>query len=131
MNRPKNIATEEKKEESKPAKKNWFSKSLNTLLNGEFLTKDGVTKHLPFMLFLAGLFVIFISLGYQFEQTERQKAKVKRELEEAMTEYKSLKSQLETRKQQSSVLDQIDRLQLTEPTTPPEIIEVEAGYFEE
>ena len=83
------------------------------------------------MLFLAGLFVIFISLGYQFEQTERQKAKVKRELEEAMTEYKSLKSQLETRKQQSSVLDQIDRLQLTEPTTPPEIIEVEAGYFEE
>ncbi|MEO0403721.1 MAG: FtsL-like putative cell division protein [Bacteroidota bacterium] len=130
MNRPKNIASEEKKEEQKPTKKNWFSRGLNTLLNGEFLTKDGVTKHLPFMLFLAGLFVIFISLGYQFEQTERQKVRVKRELEEAMTEYKSLKSQLETRKQQSSVLDQIDRLQLTEPTSPPEIIEVDAGYFE-
>jgi len=48
-----------------------------------------------------------------------------------MTEYKSLKSQLESKKQQSSVLDQIDEMDLVEPNTPPEFIEVSQGYFEE
>lgn len=128
MNR---VKKEKESTEKKPAKKGWVSRTLNALLNGEFLTKDGVIKHLPFILFLSGLFVVYISLGYSFEQTEREKVRVKRSLEDAMTEYKSLKSQLESKKQQSSVLDQIDEMDLTEPKTPPEFIEVSQGYFEE
>lgn len=121
----------EHKEEEKAPKKGWVSKTLNALLNGEFLTRQGVIKHMPFMLFLCALFVIYISMGYSFEQTEREKVRVKKLLEEQMTEYKSLKSELETSKQQSSVLDEIDRLELIEPMSPPEIIEVAPGYFEE
>lgn len=125
------VKQEQKAEEKKPAKKGRVSRTLNALLNGEFLTRDGVIKHLPFILFLSGLFVVYISMGYSFEQTEREKVRVKRSLEDAMTEYKSLKSQLESKKQQSSVLDQIDEMDLIEPNTPPEFIEVSQGYFEE
>lgn len=128
MNR---VKKEKVEAEKKPAKKGWVSRTLNALLNGEFLTRDGVIKHLPFILFLSGLFVVYISMGYSFEQTEREKVRVKRALENEMTEYKSLKSQLESKKQQSSVLDQIDEMDLVEPNTPPEFIEVSQGYFEE
>jgi hypothetical protein len=117
--------------EPKPKKKNRVSKTFNALLNGEFLTREGVVAHLPFLLFLSALFVLYIAMGYSFEQTERQKVKVGRQLEEEITEFKSLKSELEARKRQSSVLQRIEEMDLIDSDTPPEFIEVNKGYLEE
>jgi len=78
MNR---VKKEKVEAEKKPAKKGLVSRTLNSLLNGEFLTRDVVINHFPFILFLSGLFVVYISIGYSFEQTEREKVRVKRALE--------------------------------------------------
>lgn len=121
----------QEKVEPKPKKKNRVSKTMNALLNGEFLTREGVIAHLPFLLFLSALFVIYIAMGYSFEQTERQKVKTGRDLEEEITEFKSLKSELETQKRQSSVLKRIEEMDLIDSDTPPEFIEVNKGYLEE
>lgn len=112
MNRLK----EEKKENKK---KNYFAKALNALLNGEFLTKEGVIKHLPFLFFLTLLFVLNISWIYYSENTIRELSKTKKELEELQSEYNTVSSKLETKKRQSSVARDIENLGLKEPTEPP------------
>jgi hypothetical protein len=122
---------EQKKEKKEQTAKPRFSRLVTSLLNGEFLTRKGVIAHLPFILFLSGLFVVYISLGYTFEHNEREKVRVRRQLEEKQAEYKTLKSELESKRRQSNVAREIQELELLELTSPPEIIEVNSAYFEE
>ena len=97
------------------------SRTLNAMLNGEFLTRAGVLKHLRFILFLVGLFVVYISIGYFFEGTLRDHVKTKQQLEEATARYNSTISELENRKQASEVLRRIDQLGLVEPEEQPAV----------
>lgn len=123
------LKTEDK--QPKKAKKSAFSRTANAMLSGEFLTRAGVVKHMSFILFVALLFITYIGIGYYFENTLRKQVKVKKEIEELTSRYNTVMSELETRKQQSSVAKSIDQLGLQEPKSQPHIIEVEAGYFEE
>lgn len=127
----KNRIRQERKKETKETGKPWFSRLVTSLLNGEFLTRKGVIAHLPYILFLSGLFVVYISLGYTFEHNEREKVRVRRQLEEKQAEYKTLKSELESKRRQSNVAREIQELELKELTSPPALIEVNPNYFEE
>ncbi|MFT4678076.1 MAG: flagellar biosynthesis component FlhA [Litorivivens sp.] len=120
---------QEKKE--KKANKGSFSKTLNAMLSGEFLTRAGVVNHMPFILFVALMFVAYIGVGYYFENTLRTQVQVKKELEELTSRYNTVKSELESSKQQSSVAISIEELGLQEANSQPHIITVDPGYFEE
>ena len=62
-----------KKEESKKAKKNGFSKGIGSLLNGSFLTRQLVQNNMPFIFFLVFIMICYISYGYFAEQNAKAK----------------------------------------------------------
>lgn len=117
-------------EQSAPKNRGRFSRLVNQVLSGEFLTREGVVSHLPFLLYLTLFFLLSIYIGYTFDNTEREKVRVKRELEELGAEYKTLKSELETKKRQSSVARSIQQLGLKEPNRPPVVIEADLKALE-
>ena len=96
-----------------------MAKGFNTLMSGEFLTRDGVVKHLPFFFFLMFLFIVNITWVYYSENTIRDLSKTKKQLEELQSEYNTVSSKLETKKRQSSVARDIENLGLKESTEPP------------
>lgn len=130
-NRIKSQNEEQTQQEAPKRKSRRLSRAVTRLLNGEFLTEEGVVRHMPFMLYVTGFFLLTIYLGYYFDNTEREKAKVKITLEELSAEYKTLKSELEARKQQSSVARSISDLGLDEPNEPPVVIEPNETALEE
>jgi len=115
----------------KKKKKVGGGKYLQRILNGEFLAKDGLVQHMPFISFLVALFLLNIGLVYYFENTARDKVRLQNELNEMRSQYNTTMSELETRKQQSNVAQAIEDIGLKELRTPPEIIDVEEGFFEE
>ena len=93
--------------------------------NGTFLTGDGITTHIPYLLFMCGIFLLYISLGYKFENIEREKMKTEHALEEVTAEYKTLRSELESRLQQSRVESATAFLGLEQPMEQPILLEVD------
>ena len=114
------IAADQKK---KIAEKNATGKILRDIISGRFLTGDGVIAHIPFLLFLCGIFLTNIGLGYKFENIEREKMKTKRTLEEVNAECKTLMSDLESRLQQSRVEQAIVDLGLEQPLSQPILLD--------
>lgn len=132
----KTESKEEKGSEEKTAqpvnpKKKKFAKSVHKLLNGEFLAKEGLTNHIPFIAFLTGLFLLHIALMYFFENTQREIVRTQRALNELNSDYKSTESELEMRMRQSQVAVQMEALGLKELRTPPNQIYVKPGFFSE
>lgn len=111
------------KKQAEKRRKNSIGVVIRDLLSGEFLTREGVTKHIPYLLFISFLFVAYIAMGYQFERLERQKLETKEELEELNAAFKTLQADFEGRLQQSSVEKNIADLGLTQPINPPFLLE--------
>jgi cell division protein FtsL len=103
--------------------KNSIGPVVRDILSGEFLTKEGVTRHIPYLIFVSVLFIAYIAMGYQFERLEREKLKTKRQLEELSAEYKTLKAEFETQLQQSTVEQNIAELGLRQTVEPPFLLE--------
>lgn len=103
--------------------KNSIGPVVRDILSGEFLTKEGVTRHIPYLIFVSVLFIAYIAMGYQFERLEREKLKTKRQLEELSAEYKTLKAEFETQLQQSTVEQNIAELGLRQTIEPPFLLE--------
>ena len=95
-------------------------------LSGEFLTREGVTRHIPYLIFVSVLFIAYIAMGYQFERLEREKLQTKRQLEELSAEYKTLKAEFETQLQQSTVEQNIAELGLRQNVEPPFLLEYQS-----
>ena len=96
------------------------------ILSGKFLTSDGITSHIPYLLFVTSLFLVYISLGYKFENIEREKKRTERALEEVTSEYKTLRSELESILQQSRVESATADLGLQQPKSPPTLLKLDA-----
>jgi hypothetical protein len=111
-------------QKEKRAENNSTGKILKDIISGKFLTGDGVVAHVPYLLFLCGLFLANISLGYKFENIELDKKNTKRALEEVNAEYKTMMSELESRLQQSRVESAIADMGLEQPMNPPILLEV-------
>ena len=105
-----------------------FRRSIVDVLNGNFLTKDDVLFHLPYLLFLSLLALIYIANGYVAEDTVRKLNKVGREVKEFRSEYITTKSELMYKSKQSELAEFIDRkgLGLKESFEPPKKIVVES-----
>jgi len=106
-------------------------KFIQRILSGDFLAKEGLVQHMPFIAFLVALFLLNIGLVYYFENTAREKVRMQNELNEMRAQYNTTMSKLETGKRQSNVAQAIQDMGLKELRTPPNIIDVEPGFFEE
>jgi hypothetical protein len=128
MNTYREDKTNKGKSAESPGKKkkgHWIQRTFN----GEFLAREGLINHLPFILFLAVLFLLHISLMYYFERVQHTMAKRKNELNEIRSAYNTTMSDLERKRQQSSVAEEISSLGLRELRTPPQVIDVEKGFL--
>ena len=78
----KNLPREAVETPGPPAnRKKGIGAYLNRLFNGEFLAREGMISHLPFIGFLVFLFMLHISMMYYYENTERALVKTRRELD--------------------------------------------------
>jgi Bacteriodetes cell division protein (FtsL-like) len=112
---------------SKAKKKNWLTR----ILSGDFLANEGLVKHIPFIAFVVLLFILNIGLMYSFEHTKREEIRLQHELNELRSSYNTTLSDLELTRQQSNVAQEIEAMGLKELRNPPQIIDVEKGFFEE
>lgn len=115
---------------TKPKKKSGGGNILQRILSGEFLVREGLVKHLSFVIFLVALFIANIALVYYFENTAREKVKLQNELNELRSQYNTTMSDLEKSKQQSNVAQAIEQMGLKELRTPPQVIDVENGFLD-
>lgn len=116
-----NVITEETQQAPPPPKKkkSGLVKSLNTVFSGTFLSNESVVKHVPFILFLSVIAILYIANGYWADDKVRQVNKITSQLKELRSEYISTKSDLMFVSKQSEVAKAAEKLGLKEPITPP------------
>lgn len=108
-----------------PGKGARVSRALIGVLNGSFLTREKLLGNMPFILFCAGLMITYIAYGYHTERIVRDLDRTDSELKELRSEHITVRSQLETKEQQSQVAAGIGELGLRESRVPPVKLEVE------
>lgn len=105
--------SEERKETS--------SGSIKDFIDGSILTKSAVVQQLPFVLFLVGIGIFYISNRYQSERVYRDMVSLQKELKELRFESITTASDLMYMSKQSEVVKKVnkDGLGLIESTEPP------------
>jgi hypothetical protein len=94
-------------------------KSLSAVFSGTFLESVIVLKHIPFVLFLSALAILYIANGYWADDKIRQMNKIGGELKELRSEYISSKSDLMFISKQSEVAKAVEYRGIKEPIVPP------------
>lgn len=118
--------SEEPSRSSKPRKKGVLAKGISSVFSGTFLSSDKSLKHLPFILFLTLIAVLYIANGYYADDKIRQVNKVSNHLKELRSEYISTKSDLMFASKQSEVAKSAEAIGLKEPIVPPTKIQVDS-----
>jgi Bacteriodetes cell division protein (FtsL-like) len=85
-------------------------------------TADSLVDNLPFLLFLAGLALVYIYNNHKAENTVREINKINSDLKELKWEYLEAKNDLENRSIQTKVAEAVAPMGLSELTTPPQKI---------
>jgi hypothetical protein len=112
---------------SNPRRRGVLAKALASVFSGTFLGDDKSVQHLPFVLFLAFLAVMYIANGYYADDKIREANRLSNELKELRSEYISTKSELMFAGKQSEVAKAAARLGLKEPVVPPVKILVDSA----
>lgn len=102
------------------------------VLSGSLLTQDAVVKHLPYLLFLAFLGLVYIANGYMAESSVRSINKTQQQIKELRSEQISMKSELNNTIIESELKKIIAEreMALEESIDPPKKIIVEAKELE-
>jgi hypothetical protein len=111
---------------SKPVKKGVLAKGLSKIFGGSFLSDERTIQHVPFILFLAFIAILYIANGYYADDKIREVNRVSNEIKELRTEYISSKSDLMFMSKQSQVALAVDTLGLKEPVVAPMKIEMDS-----
>ncbi|MGC4037303.1 MAG: FtsL-like putative cell division protein [Chitinophagaceae bacterium] len=83
------------------------------------LNYQSVVKQIPFFLFLTALAVLYIYNGHYADKTIRDINKTSKDVKELQYEYKTVKSEVMFRSQQSELAKAVEPLGLKELTTTP------------
>jgi hypothetical protein len=112
--------------QSKPGKKGVLAKGLSKIFGGGFLSDERAIQHVPFILFLALIAILYIANGYYADDKIREVNKVSNQIKELRTEYISSKSDLMFISKQSQIAAAVDTLGLKEPVVAPLKIEMDS-----
>ena len=114
---------------AKPARKGVLAKGISSVFSGTFLSNQKTLRHLPFVLFLATIALLYIANGYYADDKVREVNKLNNQLKELRTEYIYTKSELMFASKQSEVAKSALPLGLKEPLVPPFIIETDSNTY--
>lgn len=119
------MSQKEKKNESK-------GNPIAALLSGRLLTQDAVIKHLPFLLFIAFIGLVYIANGYLAESSVRKINRTQQEIKELRSEQISMKSELNNTIIESELMKIIQErnMGLDESYDPPKKIVLESSQLE-
>lgn len=129
MNRPRKpapTATPTPKAEPKR-----LPRTLISVLNGSYLTREAVLRNMPFILFLTGLMLLHISYGYGTERLVRQLDKAKRDVGDLRAACIVARERVEREERQSRVAQRIGELGLKESLVRPIHIPVPGDQLEQ
>lgn len=112
---------------SKPVKKGVLAKGLSKIFGGSFLSDDRATQHVPFILFLGLIAILYIANGYYADDKIREENRTKNEIKELRTEYISTTSEKMFVSKQSEVAKAVLPLGLKEPVVAPMKIEMDSA----
>jgi hypothetical protein len=115
----------ENKKSKEGTRKRGFSRSVTSVLNGNFLTREFVQTNLTFIFFLVGMMICYIGYGYFAEKNLKTLVSRQSELNELKARNLAVHARLEQLKQQSQIARSISDLGLKESTSPPTVIRVE------
>jgi hypothetical protein len=104
-----------------------LEKSIQSLLNGSFLTREKALKLLPYLFFLAFIGILYIANIYYAEKKIREINGLRKELKELRYEYITEKSKLMYRSKQSEVAKSLEGTGIEELRTPPTKIIIPAN----
>ncbi len=93
--------------------------TLQSILNGTFLTREQVLRSIPYLFFLAFLGLIYIANTYQAERTISSIDACKKELKELRYEHITVKSELMYLSKQSEISRRLEGSGLKPVVTPP------------
>jgi hypothetical protein len=125
----KKQAGEKGRKPQKPRRKGVLAKGLSSLFSGTFLSNEKNLQHLPFILFLGFIAILYIANGYYADDKIREVSKISNQLKELRSEYISTKSELMFASKQSEVARSAEELGLKEPVVPPIKIEVDSSQL--
>ncbi len=104
-----------------------LGRSIHSVVDGTFLTRDKVMRMVPFILFLVILAIFYISNIYYAERTIRDIDDTRQELKELQYEYITSKSDLMYRSKRSQVARSLEEEGIKESTVPPQRIYIESS----
>jgi hypothetical protein len=107
-----------------PFSRKKVGKSMHSVLDGTFLTRDKFRRVLPFILFLMVLGVIYITNIFHVEKTKRQIDDLEEELRELRYEYISSRSKLMYESKPSEISIKLKETGIQESMVPPRKIMV-------
>ena len=107
-----------------------IGKTIISIIKGRFLDREDMLNHLPFILFIAFLIILYIANSHYAEKMIREKENLSNELKELHSEYITTKSELMYRSKQSEIAKTASLLGLREATDPPKKISDDKGWFE-
>ena len=102
-----------------PKQKSKIAKSVVGFLNGSFLTSENTLSHVPFLLYMVVIALIYIANSYHAEKNVREINSITSELKELKSEYITTKSDLMHVSKQSQVALLAAQIELKESTIPP------------
>ena len=128
MNEEKHISgnTFLKPEKKNPLSKDKVGRSMHSMLDGTFLTRERFMRALPFILMLMLLGIVYITNIFQVERKKRQIDKLEEELRELRYEYISTRSKLMYESKPSEVALKLKETGIRESMVPPLKIKTEA-----
>jgi hypothetical protein len=116
------IAKEEQEtpEEVRPKEQSRLTDTFRKVADFDFfISREMITRQIPFLLFIVGLLMIHIWNAHNTEKVIRKTDKLNREIKELRSEYISILSDLMSESKQSSVAKKLDTLGIKELTIPP------------
>jgi hypothetical protein len=98
--------------------------SIGSFLRGEFLADESTLRHLPFVLFLSLLGLVYIANAYYVERKMVAIQHVSKRVKDLHTHYVSVKADLMYEIKQTEIASDMAETGLKESVTPPKVLKV-------
>ena len=99
-------------------------RSVRSILDGSFLTKERVVRAIPFLLFLFALALVYIANVFYVEKMIREMDDVEKEIQELRYEFITTKSRLMNESKSSEIAKKLETEGIKPSIVPPEKIEM-------
>lgn len=94
------------------------------VLRGEFLADAKAIKHVPFVLFLTALALVYIANAYYVERKVVKIQRLNKRVKDLHTNYVSVKAELMFSMKQTEIATKMLESGLKESVTPPKVIKI-------